>query len=137
MRRVLIVLVGVLAFAALSSQAEAGRRHGHGNHHGHRSHHGHGHHGHSYGGHSYHAGPYVSFALGPALWWAPSWRRSQPYPYYHETTVIGEPRPVYVERPPSTPPVEGWWYYCESAGAYYPEVAGCSEPWLKVPPRPE
>jgi hypothetical protein len=46
--------------------------------------------------------------------------------------IVGE-RPVYIEREPAASP--SYWYYCESAGAYYPSVASCPEPWLKVPPR--
>ena len=32
-------------------------------------------------------------------------------------------------------PPESYWYYCPSAGAYYPTVPACPEPWIKVPPR--
>jgi uncharacterized protein DUF3300 len=32
-------------------------------------------------------------------------------------------------------PSESYWYYCPSAGAYYPTVPSCPEPWIKVPPR--
>jgi hypothetical protein len=28
----------------------------------------------------------------------------------------------------------GYWYYCPSAGAYYPDVGACPEPWMQVPP---
>jgi hypothetical protein len=27
----------------------------------------------------------------------------------------------------------GYWYYCPSAGAYYPTVPSCPEPWVPVP----
>jgi hypothetical protein len=30
---------------------------------------------------------------------------------------------------------EAYWYYCSSAGAYYPTAPSCPEPWIKVPPR--
>ena len=33
------------------------------------------------------------------------------------------------------PAPEAYWYYCSSAQAYYPTVASCPEPWIKVPPR--
>jgi hypothetical protein len=42
--------------------------------------------------------------------------------------VVQEP-PVYVE--PAQP---GYWYYCPSAGGYYPTVPSCPEPWVPVPP---
>jgi len=32
-------------------------------------------------------------------------------------------------------PPESYWYYCASAGAYYPTAPTCPEPWVKVPPR--
>lgn len=35
--------------------------------------------------------------------------------------------PVDVAPPPS------YWYYCPSAGAYYPDVPACPEPWVPVP----
>ena len=48
--------------------------------------------------------------------------------------------PGYVYAPPvvEAPPVygpdpSGYWYYCPSAGAYYPTVPACSEPWVPVP----
>ena len=34
-------------------------------------------------------------------------------------------------------PSESYWYYCASAGAYYPTAPACPEPWVKVPPRPQ
>jgi hypothetical protein len=48
--------------------------------------------------------------------------------------IVREEPEVYIERP--GPPAEGYWYYCESAEAYYPRVPSCPEPWLKVPPTP-
>lgn len=42
------------------------------------------------------------------------------------------PQPAY--QPP--PPDSGNWYYCGSAGQYYPYVRGCPEGWQAVmPPR--
>ena len=31
------------------------------------------------------------------------------------------------------PPAPAYWYYCPSAGAYYPNVQSCPEPWVTVP----
>ena len=42
---------------------------------------------------------------------------------------------MYIEREPGGVPPPGYWYYCESAGAYYPSVETCPEPWLQIPPR--
>ena len=38
------------------------------------------------------------------------------YPYYYDAA-----------------PYTDYWYYCPSAGAYYPNVATCPEPWVPVP----
>ncbi len=129
-RRVLLVLLGALLLAGAPGQAEARGSHRHHGHHGfrHHGHHGgHRHHGH-HGGHRHrgHHGGHFSF------WLAPFW-----YPYYHETAVIVEERAGYVERPASDMPADSWWYYCESAGGYYPDVPSCPKGWVKVPPRPE
>ena len=121
-RKALLVLFGALLLAAAPGQAEARGKHG-----GQRHHHGYNHHGH----HSDH------FSLWPAALWFPAYAYAHRCPYYHETAVIVEERTVYVERPASAAPAESWWYYCESAGGYYPDVASCPKGWLKVPPRPE
>jgi hypothetical protein len=45
--------------------------------------------------------------------------------------------PVYPYYPPDYAPNEaapGYWYYCPSAGAYYPSVTSCPEAWVTVPP---
>ena len=94
--------------------------------------------GHRYGGWGW--GPRVIVA--PGWGWGGYWGpRSYAYPcppaYGYGYPLIGReaPTPLYIERP--SPPVEGYWYYCESAGAYYPRVPSCPEPWVKVPPVPE
>jgi len=52
-----------------------------------------------------------------------------------------QPAPVYVAPPPPPMPVRiqpvpGNWYYCGSAGEYYPYVQYCPEGWQQVmPPR--
>ena len=78
----------------------------------------------------------VFIGVGPGFWWGP------PYPYYwypppYYPPVVVQPQPqVYVQQapaPPSAPP--GDWYYCQSAGDYYPQVQSCPEPWVRVPPR--
>jgi hypothetical protein len=78
----------------------------------------------------------VFIGVGPGFWWGP------PYPYYwypppYYPPVVVQPQPqVYVQQapaPPSAPP--GEWYYCQSAGGYYPQVQSCPEPWVRVPPR--
>jgi hypothetical protein len=78
-------------------------------------------------------------------WWDPwwSWGPWWYYPpaYYPPRVVVTEP-PVYIERPPDSPepppdsdPVPGFWYFCQSAQGYYPDVQRCPERWIPVPPR--
>jgi hypothetical protein len=81
-----------------------------------------------------HRGPHghVFIGIGP-LWWGP------PYPYwgYPEWVYVPPPvtvePPAYIEQPPTAPPA--YWYYCPSAGAYYPSVQTCPDPWVRVAPR--
>lgn len=96
----------------------------------------------AYAWHRFHGGVYIG--VGP-YWWGP------PYPYwwgppaygYIPPPVVFEPPPVYIERPPPVPPPSpppppvAYWYYCGSAGSYYPSVGTCPEPWVKVPARPQ
>ncbi len=82
----------------------------------------------------------VFIGVGPAFWWGP------PYPYwgyypppyyvYSPPPVVVEEPPVYIQQQPATPPApETYWYYCQSARAYYPSVQSCPEPWIKLPPK--
>ena len=78
------------------------------------------------------------YAWGP--WYAPYpywWYGPGPYPY---PSVVMEQPQMYIQQqaPPSPAPAKaGFWYYCASAGEFYPKVGSCSENWIKVPPRPE
>jgi hypothetical protein len=56
----------------------------------------------------------VFIGVGPSFYWGPA------YPYGYPGSVYSPPPPAY-------------WYYCPSAGAYYPNVPSCDEPWLPVP----
>ena len=58
------------------------------------------------------------------------------FPWWEPVPVYGPPPPVVIEEPPVyvQPPQPGYWYYCPSAGAYYPTVPTCPEPWVPVPP---
>jgi hypothetical protein len=42
---------------------------------------------------------------------------------------------VHTYHPPAPvdPPPQAYWYWCQSAGVYYPYVASCPEGWLPVP----
>ncbi len=72
---------------------------------------------------------------GPAGWGAPGWWGPLPAVVVQEPTVFIQ-RPA-VAAPAPAPPTQHFWHYCQSAGAYYPNVPSCPEPWIKVPPRPE
>jgi hypothetical protein len=124
-----IALSVFLLFAAAPSEAGGGR-------------HGHGHGGHRYG-RVYYGGPRVVVGVGPGVWWGPGfwygrpWYGPGPYYSYAPPPVVVQQPMVYVERPPAPAAPSGFWYYCESAGAYYPSVSTCPEPWVQVAPRPE
>jgi hypothetical protein len=124
-----LIVLGVTLMGALPSDAGGRGRH---------FHHGHGH------GHV-HTRFFVGF--GPSYYWGgPYWG---PYPYYYyppAPAVVYTPPPVVIQRseptyiqqsPPPAPPApeQQFWYYCQSAGGYYPNVANCPEEWVKVPPR--
>lgn len=134
--------LGVVALLMTSTPGYAGG-YGYRGHHGHRGHHGihrgfgsrhhrgHGHHGH--GGHG------SRFYLGFVPSYLPHHgygRRYAPPYRVHEIRrhVVVEEPPVYIQRETATPS-QGWWYYCESAGGYYPTVSSCPEPWVRVAPR--
>lgn len=51
-----------------------------------------------------------------------------PVYYGYRPPAYVVPPPVYIERE------DGYWYYCPPLGAYYPDVAECTEPWVPVPP---
>lgn len=55
------------------------------------------------------------------------------YPRYPRTIIIERDR-----RPDagSGPPPAQYWYYCDSADAYYPYVEQCPEGWQEVPATP-
>jgi hypothetical protein len=127
-----VLLAGLLLLLLAPAARSFAWDHGHGHRHGHR-------HGHWHGGH-YWGGPRVVVGIGPAFGWGyyPGyWYYPPPYyrypgAYWPAPAVREEPD-VYVERP--SPPAAEFWYYCDSAGGYYPHVKSCPEPWVKVPPR--
>ena len=140
-----LVAVAALLLAAVPTEARADGwrghpRHGQGWHgqgwHG-RGWHGRGWYGHRWHGHGIH-GPRIVVGLGPGFWWGPrpGWYAPPPAYVYPPRVIVQEPT-VYIQREAAPEPPPSYWYYCESAGAYYPSVPSCPEPWVKVPPRPE
>jgi len=111
--------------------------------------------GHSRGGgwHGGHVHGRVVVGVGP--WWGWGW--GWPYPYYgyygapyayypppypYAAPAAGPEQQTYAQAAPAQAPAvpeqpRAYWYYCASAGAYYPTAPSCPEVWIKVPPRTE
>ncbi len=91
-----------------------------------------------YGGRGWYGGSRVfiggSFGWwGWPGWWGPGWWGA-PYPYYSAPPVVVQPGPTeYIQQAPAPP---AYWYYCQSAGAYYPYVKDCPGGWMQVVPQP-
>jgi hypothetical protein len=127
-RRALLVCAVLLLQAVVASDALAQRNGGrsgggswagkHGSHGGHRHHH----HGRFFIG----AGFYGAWYSPWYSWYSPYW-----YPYSYYPLAV----PMQLEQY-ATPLQTGFWYYCHSAGAYYPGVAECPEGWEQVAPKP-
>jgi hypothetical protein len=89
--------------------------------------------------------------VGPRFWGGAPYWWGAPYPYwgYYGAPYYTYPPPVVVQEPqtyaqaapepvPAAPQQpKAYWYYCASAGAYYPTAPTCPEVWIKVPPRSE
>jgi hypothetical protein len=114
------VSLGLAAMALLLALGAPGAAEAHGRWHRH-------HHDHGWGW----WGPRVIVGVPPPWGWGWGWGWYG-RPYYPPAVIVREEPEVYVERP-----APAYWYYCESAEAYYPRVPSCPEPWLKVPPVPE
>ena len=67
--------------------------------------------------------------FAPALYPYPYYAYPYAYPYAYDAPVVTAPA---YNMPPPAPT----WYYCESAGAYYPYVTTCAEGWRQVPATP-
>jgi hypothetical protein len=101
------------------------------------------------GRHHWGGGPhvFVGFGVAPVWWYGhpywygnPYWYYPPPYVYAPPPTVVVQPPPVYVEQHPAppfspAPSSQQYWYYCEPAQGYYPNVQTCGEPWVTVPAR--
>jgi hypothetical protein len=149
-----VVVAFMLILGSALSALAAGRGH-HGGHHGFSRHHfgGHGFSGHHFRRH-HHFGhhPHFRHHFGhhphfrhhhfgqhhfrhhhlaiPPVW---------PYWYgltYHSGPIVVDPY-VYVQPEPTLStqqPAQHYWYYCESAKAYYPYVPRCPGGWIRVTP---
>ena len=118
--------------------------------------------GHSSGGHSnggsWHGGHghvHGRVVVGVSPWWGWGWGWPYPYggyygppyayyppPYPYPAPVVAQEQQTYAQTAPEPAPAapqqpKAYWYYCASAGAYYPTAPTCPEVWIKVPPRTE
>jgi hypothetical protein len=80
---------------------------------------------------------------GPGYW---GWSAGAPIivaPGVSGAWVLPPSATTYIERDadatsmqaPAQAPQQQWWYWCESAKAYYPYVESCAEGWQRVEPR--
>ena len=96
--------------------------------------------GHGFHGDGFHGGTRVFIGGGVGWWgWPGWWGPSYPYysyPYYADPPVVVPQAPTeYIQQAPA-PAAEAYWYYCASAGTYYPYVKDCPGGWMQVVPAP-
>ncbi len=139
-KRTTVVTLLVLAASALSPVAQAEPPRGHwrdGGHdrfdHRYRAPPSHGYPGHRV--YRDHTGAVIvgAAALGSLLWLSTYDRPVSPPP---QQVVVVPSAPQVVVAPPAPrtpPPPSDVWYYCRSAGAYYPYAQTCTSPWELVP----
>ena len=63
-------------------------------------------------------------------------------PLFYFPRAYYYPAPYYAPYPPAPTyyveqPQSGYWHFCRSAGAYYPQVQSCPEGWQLVSPQPQ
>jgi hypothetical protein len=83
-------------------------------------------HGHWAGGHHGFRG-HAGMIVADPLWWD-----ADPFGYWPPPPppmIAQQAPPEYIERH-----APGAHDYCPSAGAYYPDVTSCAEPWIRVAP---
>lgn len=61
--------------------------------------------------------------------------------YTPPPVIVPSSPPLYIEQSspqpaPAAPAATAYWYWCESAQAYYPYVKECAEEWQQVVPQP-
>ena len=88
-----------------------------------------------YGYHGHYRRPSVVVVPRVIVPFRPYW------PLYAYPPVVVAPPPVYVQPAPpvatAPPPAPQYWYYCDSAQAYYPYVQQCPGGWRPVVPTPQ
>lgn len=82
--------------------------------------------------HGYHDGRLGWWWVVAGLWYFyPQRVATYPDPYTPPPVVVVQPAPVQ-----NAPPPAQYWYYCDSAQAYYPYVQSCPAGWRMVSPTP-
>jgi len=85
--------------------------------------------------HRWRDGRYGWWWSAAGLWyWYPS--PIYPYPDPYAPPVVVVPPVVSAPVEPAAPPPAQYWYYCDSAGGYYPYVPSCPSGWRAVPATP-
>jgi hypothetical protein len=96
--------------------------------------HGKGHGGHKHGHKHHHRHIFLGAGFyNPWYAWDPWWYTPL-YPYHYPFAAPAGFEQTYIEQY-AVPLESGFWYYCHSAGVYYPGVAQCAEGWEQVAPR--
>jgi hypothetical protein len=80
-----------------------------------------------------HAGARVFVGVGVPFWYP--YPYAYPYPVYAPPVAVQSPPPVYVQQESPAPSQTQYWYYCQSAQAYYPYVRECPGGWMQVVPQ--
>ena len=86
--------------------------------------------------HQWHDGRYGWWWFAAGLWY---FYPSPIYPYpdpYQPPVIVGPPAVSAAPVAPASPPPAQYWYYCDSAGGYYPYVPVCPSGWRPVPAQP-
>lgn len=108
MKKIAVVLIGLVALGALALPAQAD----------HRSHH----RWHPHFGWYFVPPPYVVY--------------SPPVYVDRRPIIIEREAPtVYVQPPAPQPQQQAYWYYCKEQGAYYPYIQACPGGWMTVVPQ--
>ena len=95
---------------------------------------GHGWQGKGHGHRHHHSHIFLGAGFYGPWFWDPWWYTPL-YPYYNPFASHVTTQQTYIELY-AVPLQSGFWYYCHSAGAYYPGVAECAEGWEQVAPQP-
>jgi hypothetical protein len=124
MKKVICIVLVVIALMTVNVLPSYAQWHGHGHDHGHFS---------------FRGGVWIGPGWGPWWWGYPGYPYYYPYypyyyPDYYEPPVVMEERtPAYSGQTPQGED-QNYWYFCPDSKNYYPYVKTCPKGWLKVVP---